>query len=190
MLCQVVESIVSACLTFELEKKNILSKWQFISLRALNSRWHPPARHQHCFLSQTTPVSHLPRTIQSFWYNFALFHSFKPLQLELSWATPTVHRELPLKSSLLCQNWILHFCKPYKLENGVPQDSVLSPTLLSIAVNSISASVQKPVKTLLFADDIVLYISCSDVSLGQTILQDATNQVTNWLTENGFQPSD
>lgn len=42
--------------------------------------------------------------------------------------------------------------------NGVPQGSVISPTLFNIAFSSITSLVQTPVKVVLFTDEQVIYV--------------------------------
>lgn len=72
------------------------------------------------------------------------------------------------------------------LSNGVPQDSVLSPTLFNIAINSIRNQISAPVRTALFADDFTVFIPCSDPKLGQRVLQENLDRLCQWSNANGL----
>ena len=78
---------------------------------------------------------------------------------------------------------------PLTLDNGVLQGSVLSPTLFNIIINNVIDEIQAPVKYSLFADDLTIFLSCSDCDLGQEILQSAVNKILQWTNLNGFQIS-
>lgn len=70
-------------------------------------------------------------------------------------------------------------------ENGTPQDSILSPTLFLIAINDITNNFPNSIKTLLFADDIVIYTRTKNHNLATQILQRAINNLEAWAEQNG-----
>lgn len=74
----------------------------------------------------------------------------------------------------------------HELQNGVPQGSVLSPTLFNLAINDIVNEVQPPVKCALFADDFTIFLSCSDLIKGQQTLQNTVDRLQNWSALNGI----
>lgn len=74
----------------------------------------------------------------------------------------------------------------YELENGLPQGSVLSVTLFLCAINSILDSVSLPVKELLYADDLTIFISHKNIRHIEKKLQLTINKLNKWSEENGF----
>lgn len=71
-------------------------------------------------------------------------------------------------------------------ENGVPQGSVLSVLLFSIAINGIAANISPHVTPLLYVDDFSLYYSSRYLpSIGRQ-LQLAINTLSEWAICNGF----
>ena len=63
---------------------------------------------------------------------------------------------------------------------GVPQGSVLSPTLFNIMINDIFEDIPKEVQTSLFADDSALWIVSNDLEEATTIMQSALDHITEW----------
>lgn len=74
----------------------------------------------------------------------------------------------------------------YVQENGVPQGSVISPTLFSVALNSIADTVISPVKMSVYADDIVIYCRGSNISTATQLLQDTIERMEKWADTTGF----
>ena len=71
-------------------------------------------------------------------------------------------------------------------EEGVPQGSVLSVTLFSVAINNILEAVTPPVKCSLFVDDLAIYCTSYDAKSACQYLQRSINKITKWADENGF----
>ena len=61
----------------------------------------------------------------------------------------------------------------YNLECGVPQGSVLSGTLFSIAINNIVSQLPQGVQNNLYVDDFAIYYSSSNLRHTQRILNTA-----------------
>lgn len=70
-------------------------------------------------------------------------------------------------------------------ENGTPQGSILSPTLFLIAINDITNNLPVKVKTLIYADDIVIYTQTKNKNIATQILQGAINNLEIWAEHNG-----
>ena len=69
------------------------------------------------------------------------------------------------------------------MEHGVPQGSVLGPTLFSIHYNSIHSAVKHSSCTL-FADDTEIYSSDSNINRAVDIVNEDLVRVEKWLVEN------
>ena len=79
-----------------------------------------------------------------------------------------------------------HLYKKVKLENGIPQGSDLSVTLLQIIFNDTNNFIPRPKKNL-FSDDLTIYCSGKSLSTTQEILQDSLNNVLEWSVQTGLQ---
>lgn len=73
-----------------------------------------------------------------------------------------------------------------KLENGVPQGSVLSVTLFLVGVNDIMKQTQTPVTAAIYADDLVLMCRGKNPRSTTQILQKSIDQLHQWMLKTGF----
>ena len=73
----------------------------------------------------------------------------------------------------------------FKQEQGVPQGSILSPTLFSIKINDIVKCV-KDLDCSLFVDDFGIFIRSKNMETIEFKLQRCLNNIEDWATENGF----
>ena len=74
----------------------------------------------------------------------------------------------------------------FKLEEGIPQGSVLSCTLFALAINDIVRHLPGGVKNSLYVDDFAIYYTSSTLRHAERILNTAISNVSNWATSVGF----
>lgn len=71
-------------------------------------------------------------------------------------------------------------------ENGIPQGSVIAPTLFLICMQSLFKNIPPNVYILVYADDITIIVFHSFKSLARKRMQSAVNSVSKWADEHGF----
>ena len=75
-------------------------------------------------------------------------------------------------------------------QNGIQQGSVISCTLALIVLNSIFKRIKLPIKTIIYADDIVSFISHRDLGFIQNHLQEMLNEIAEWADKGSFKFSE
>jgi len=76
---------------------------------------------------------------------------------------------------------------PKTLENGIPQDSVLSAILFTIAINDLPKSISSP--SALYADDCCFWENGSNIEQLYHLCQTSWNKIAAWCTKWGFRAS-
>lgn len=66
------------------------------------------------------------------------------------------------------------------MENGTSQGSIVSPVLISVMINAVFSSVDRPIGVVLFADDGVTW------KRGRNVDSEAIRKVEAWALEWGF----
>ena len=89
------------------------------------------------------------------------------------------HREFRTKVGSVTSSW-------HSLEQGVPQGSVLSCALFSLAINGILGSVPSDVEALLYVDDLIIYCSGNFVPSIERRIQGAIDKMNFWADSHGF----
>ena len=79
-----------------------------------------------------------------------------------------------------------HLSESKILENGIPQGSVLSVTLFIITINKVFSCIQSPVKSIMYADDLVIFVASKNIKEIQQKLQCTLNKLTKWCETTGF----
>ena len=74
----------------------------------------------------------------------------------------------------------------FKIENRVPQGSVLSVTLFLIAINDITTNITTAVKGCLFADDYTLFCSGKTLHITPNLLQNSLRNLQIGTEHTGF----
>ena len=76
--------------------------------------------------------------------------------------------------------WRGIFSQPFPSFRGVPQGSVLSPILFMIFLWDIFDAVDSGVRIIVYADDVILYVSDQHLDRARCKLQDILDRVYNW----------
>ena len=74
-----------------------------------------------------------------------------------------------------------------QITSSVPQGSVLSPALFNVLLSDLPQS--REVKTLVYADDITLYVTATNLNDARAAMQEALNKFEEWTTRWGMQIS-
>ena len=73
-----------------------------------------------------------------------------------------------------------------KLENGVPQGSVISVTIFLLCINDIHKAITPPVHFTMFADDVTIYLEGKNIESSSKIMQNTLNNLEKFANTNGF----
>lgn len=65
---------------------------------------------------------------------------------------------------------------------GTPQGSVLSPLVFILSLINFMNQIPSTVKHLFFADDLVLYVNCNDITTGESVMNDCLSNIYELLT--------
>ena len=178
-VCKLMEKMINTRLVWHLERKGLISPFQF------------GFRKNRCTLD---PLLRLSNQIQ---HGFAKKCQTIGVFFDLEKAYDTTWRMGILKQlvKMGIQGNMLKFIqsflsnrfikvrvgrsvsKPYLLEEGIPQGSVLSVTCFAVAINSIIDAVSPPVKCSLFVDDFAVYCTSYDASSACGYLQKAIDAI-------------
>ena len=74
----------------------------------------------------------------------------------------------------------------HKQEQGVPQGSILSVTLLSIKINDIVKNINLGVDCSLYVNDFLICYRSKNMHTIERQLQQNLNNIQDWATKNGF----
>ena len=77
----------------------------------------------------------------------------------------------------------------YPLHSGVPQGSVMSPTLFTVMINDIFDECPENIQTSLYADDGAMWLITDNLQQGLADLQKAIDEVSKWSHKWGLQVS-
>ena len=74
----------------------------------------------------------------------------------------------------------------FKLEEGVPQCSVLNVTCFVVATNSVISEISSPVHASLFVDDLAIYCTAYDTESACRYVQKFINSISKWAKHYWF----
>jgi len=75
---------------------------------------------------------------------------------------------------------------PHDLNQGVPQGSVLSCTLFSLAINNILKCIPNNIEAILYVDDLLIYCSGTFLPSIERRIQSAINKINTWADNHSF----
>ena len=75
----------------------------------------------------------------------------------------------------------------YKLDNGVPQGSVLSGNIFILALNDITKQLPSGIRNSLYIDDFAIYYTASNLQHAERMLNTAIKKIDSWAASVGFQ---
>lgn len=190
-VCKLVERMVNTRLMYFLESNQLLDPFQ------------SGFRGNH---STADNISRLISDVQAGW---ELRHPTVAVFLDLTSAFNKVHRstmiyklhEIGIRGNMA--HFLCQFIQPryfrvrcqstesnvYRLEHGVPQGSVISPTLFLIAINDIFLSLPRSLLSIrysLFADDLAIWSSHRNCVNSFSALQRAIDHCVGWCHKWGF----
>ena len=187
-MCKTFEKMVNARLTWYLKENNIITEMQYGSIKNR---------------STLDPLIQLEQHIRSGFKRkvptIAVFYD-----IEKAYDTTWRHTILAKlkEANIIGQlpNFIDNFLKErtfkvridshisdlYKLQNGIPQGSVLSCTLFHLAINDIIKELPSAIKKTLYMDDFAVYISAKRLSVAARILNLTNRKIEKWEEKTGF----
>lgn len=187
-MCKIMEGMVNSRLVWILEDCNFINKNQ-----AGFRRHHSTTDHL------ATLESDIQFALQNKKHLIAVFFDISKAY-QMVWR-PIIFeslRRIGIKNNLFCfiNNFLSErtfkvangnsYSEDFLQENGIPQGSKISVTLFLIAINSVMNNVIAPVKGLLFADDLVIYMEHNDHDIICQHLQRTINKLEKWSNESGF----
>ena len=187
-LCKTMERMINNRLNFYLESNNIISE------------------HQSGFRKNRSTTDQLVR-LESYIRNaFVKKQHVAAIFFDLEKAYDTTWKhgilkdihKIGLKGNLpkFISNFLSNRCfrvkvgssfsDVYEQEQGVPQGSILSPTLFNIKINNIIKCLDDDVNCSLYVDDFLICYRSKDMKTIETKLQNNINKIEKWTVENGF----
>ena len=191
-ICKVFERIINRRLVWHLESENFFTKFQ-AGFRANRS-----TIDQTVFLTQ-----HIEEAFKHGNDTFAIFFDLEKAY-EKIWTSAIIKTliENNIHGNLLA--FINNFVNNrmfsvqyngfkssfYTQENGIPQGSVLSVSLFLIGINNINHYIGNDTKFLLYADDLVIFMSGNDTHKIKNTLQHTINKLKMWSQSVGLKFSE
>lgn len=187
-ICKLFERMINRRLTWFLEKNKITCKEQSGSRKG---------RSTSDALTQLT--SHIEKSFKEKKHTTTVFFDLEKAY-DTVWRSEiliSIHK-MGLRGNLpmFIQNFLTSrkFCvrvgaeksEFVEQEEGLPQGSVLSPTLFSIAINDITKQLEPDVNSTLYVDDFTIYKSAHSEAHSTRVLQNTINRLEQWTRTKGM----
>ena len=187
-LCKLLEKMINARLTFFLEEYEIISKAQ--------SGFKRNRSTADCLVQISSDIQ---SAVISGKHTVAVFFDLMKAY-DTTWKYSILEKlhNIGLRGHLpmFIQNFLANrqICvkvgsvtsNPVEASEGVPQGSVLSCTLFSLAIDSVLEALPPSVKSTLYVDDLTIYSSASSLQSATRQLQIAINSLETWCSRTGF----
>lgn len=187
-MCKILERIINKRLSYFIEKENLLCKTQngfrkgrstIDNIVALESDIHEAfATNQHVL----AVFFDLDKAYDMVWRR-SILDRMKKWGLEGN-VVSFVENFLQERTFRVRANGTLS--RDRTLRNGVPQGSILSVTLFLIAINDVFDNITSPIKTTMYADDLLIYIKGKDRTVLQKLIQCAIDKLAASTQASGF----
>ena len=188
-LCKVLEKIVNSRLMWFLESRNIIDTAQSGFRRNRSTTDHLVRLEQD--LRQAISDGHhtliiffdIMKAYDTAWRHNVLqkLHDYGlrgPLPLFISNFLRNRHLRVRVGSTL---------SEPQNFSQGIPQGSVLSCTCFLVALNDLPLAIPRNVQSMLYVDDLTIYMSGPSLRHLERQLQLALNSLLHWSDTSGFQ---
>jgi ribonuclease HI len=187
-LCKINEKLITTRLIWFLETNNIIN----------------PA--QSAYRKNRSTLDHLIRltdninkTINNKRHTVGIFFDFSHA-FDMIWKQGLLHKLDRIGISGRIKSWIADFLenrkikvkinntisKEFRLDNGTPQGSVISPILFLIMINDFPSSTTSDIQTSIFADDSAIWKSGANLNHIISELKPQVNKIAEWCEEWGF----
>jgi hypothetical protein len=180
-----MERIINKRLTWHLETKSLLDPSQSGFMQ------HQNTEDQLAYLAQD-----IENAFQEKKHVLAVFFDL-PKAFDKVWKEGLLFKLLEFGVQDKMHTWIQNFLfnctasvkldgtisSRVRLREGVPQGGVLTPTLLLVYVNEITAACEDCINKTLHADDLAAWAICKHVSVARKRIQVTINQVEEWANK-------
>ena len=191
-LCKILEKILNKRLQTFLEEQQFYTNSQS-AYRKSHSTLDPLCRLEHQVRTSLTMGDYcvgifidIDKAFDTVWHQGLML---KLKEIGLKGLLPKF-----IQSFLACRKISVNISNNtsplYPLHCGVPQGSVLSPTLFSIMINDLFQNIPNKIQTSLFADDGAIWYSHNSIQSALTTLQLALNQIHVWCNHWGLKVSE
>ena len=190
-LCKLFEKMVNTRLMWYLEKNNILSPTQSGARKnrsTLDSLTSLENQIKNGFLHKKMTVAvffDIQKAYDTTWRHAILKSLYDN---KLRGALPTFIKNF-LSNRTFQTRIDAVYSDMFAINEGIPQGSVLSGTLFTLAINDITKNLPKGVNNSLYVDDFAIFYTSSSLRHIQRILNQAISKIETWTQSVGYKLS-
>jgi len=187
-LCKILEKMANKRLLHHLEKSNAISRCQS-GFRAKHSTLDPLSRIEdsirRALMQSDSCIAIFLDIEQAF---DTVWHGGLLRKLQMMHVTGNLYNfiEQFLQNRKIAVRVNGTTSEYASIKAGVPQGSVISPTLFNIMINDIFNNIPEDIQYSIYADDGAMWINCSNMQSGVEKIQIAIDAVRSWSTRWGL----